>query len=124
MPSSINFIIYDVDLIEKYCLMSPMVTIRQSRLALLARLVAKGPKCIIDLLSSFWDRDFGWVSAVRSDLAWFSCSGYFNLAILFVPVSLVRFMLSPLLPLPSCARFVSTLLRALLIMMSPCLSLL
>ena len=57
--------------------MSPMVMIRQSRLALLARLASKRPQCILDLLGAVWEKDLGWVVAVRSDLVWFSCSGFF-----------------------------------------------
>ena len=67
-----------MDLIDKYGLVSPMVMIRQSKLSLLARLAAKRPKCIVDLLGTIWDRDCGWVYAVRKDRAWFSCSGFFS----------------------------------------------
>ncbi len=31
--------------------------------------------CLVPLLRVVFDFDFGWLSAVRSDLAWFACSG-------------------------------------------------
>ena len=54
-----------------------MVIIRQARLSLLARLAAKRPTCILSILGAIWDKDVGWVSAVRGDLLWFSCASYF-----------------------------------------------
>ena len=58
-PASVNFIFSDADLISEYGLVSPMVMIRQSRLSLSARLAAKSPRCVLDLLKVFWDRDCG-----------------------------------------------------------------
>jgi len=65
----------DADLISEYGLVSPMSIIRYSRISLFARIAGKSPTCLVDLLKTMWDGDFGWVSALRSDLKWFSYSG-------------------------------------------------
>ncbi len=63
------------DLIVEYELVSPLVYIRVARLSLFARLAKKAPRVVLDVLRIAWGFDFGWVSALCSDLAWFACSG-------------------------------------------------
>ncbi len=77
-PSIINFMFSDADLISEYDLVSPMSIIRYIRISLFARIAGKSPLCFVDLLKTMWLDDFGWVSALRSDLKWLSYSG--NLA--------------------------------------------
>ena len=117
-PANVNFMFSDVDLIVKYGLVSPMVMIRQSRLALLARLADKSPHCVIRLLSSFWDRDLGGFRLC--EVIWFGFRALVisatRFALAFLPLS----MPSPRLPNRLCARFVNILLPSLPIMMSPC----
>ena len=89
--------------------MSPMVIIRQARLSLFARLVAKRPECILELCRAFWDVDCGWFSALRSDLAWFPCSSFFSgSSCLDVPSLWGAVALSPAAFARSVRRFAAT----------------
>ncbi len=56
----------DADLISEYDLVSPMSIIRYSRISLFARIAGKSPLCLVNLLKTVWDYDFGWISALRS----------------------------------------------------------
>jgi hypothetical protein len=75
-PQSANFIFTDPDLIDEYRLMSPMSLLRNSRLALFARIAVKQPSAVVSILNIMWDIPRGWVAAVKSDLQWFSYAGH------------------------------------------------
>ena len=74
-PSIINFMFSDADLIRECDLVSPMSIIRYSRISLFARIAGKSPLCLVNLLKVVWNCDFGWISALRSDVKWLSYSG-------------------------------------------------
>ncbi len=64
----------DSDLIYEFAFVSPHVMIRVARLSLFARIGKKYPKLHHGFTWSCFD--FGWLIALRGDLAWFACSGY------------------------------------------------
>ncbi len=79
-PSKINNMFSDSDLIYEYGLVSPYSMMRSARLSLFARVAMKSPKCIVDLFDVMLRLDFGWLGALRVDLAWFACSGLLSVS--------------------------------------------
>ena len=64
---------------------------------------------MIELCKAFWDVDCGWFSALRGDLAWFSCSNFFSGSpCLDVPSLFGAVALSPSAFVRSVCRFAAT----------------
>ncbi len=73
--TKVQLLFSDADHISEYNLISPHVYIRVARLSLFARIAGKLP-CVVSILEVSWGFDFGWVSTLRNDPAWFACSGH------------------------------------------------